>query len=314
MSCMFTIFNSIKSLNQYPILYKHPRFHLMTFGLFCAVGSFIFALIILAYFAIAGYSLRHPVFLSLVGAICIIMGARLLALVALGRHLITKPMHFLGKTAFFNQGGILGGCFWCLLVMKVERIPLWIALDGLCLAGTCCLFIGRLGCYNYGCCHGRVMTRKAFAVYYTHPDSKVIRLNPELSGAPLVPTQFLMAMFHLLMASAMVIMLACGSPPGLSALIYFISDSLFRIIIQRYRYHEFSGPKHFHTWIAMSFSIIGAGLLILYLAFPPVLPKVYFQFNLGLSQWSTYVTASIMVGLTTFACYGVHGRRIGSIF
>jgi prolipoprotein diacylglyceryltransferase len=286
----------------------------MTFGLFCAVGSFIFCLIFLAYLNIAGYPLRHPVLLSLAGAFCVIVGARLLALIALGRSLIAKPLHSLGKTAFFNQGGILGGCIWCFLILELEHIPLWIAFDGLCLAGTCCLFIGRLGCYNYGCCHGRVTTRKAFAVYYTHPESKPIRLNPELSGVPLVPTQFLMAMFHLLMAIAIVTMLANDFPPGLSALIYFISDSLFRIIIQHYRYHEFSGPKHFHSWIALSFFIIGTGLLILYLTFPPVLPAVDFQFRLSLNQWSIYLMASVMVGLTAFICYGFHGRRIGSIF
>jgi prolipoprotein diacylglyceryltransferase len=223
-------------------------------------------------------------------------------------------VYFLGKTSFFNQGGILGGCVWCLMVLKYEHVPIWIALDGLCLAGTICLFIGRLGCYNYGCCHGRVTTQKTFAVSYTHPESKVIRLSPQLRGVPLVPTQFLMAVFHLLMAAALILMFSQGFPPGLSALIYFISDSLFRIIIQHYRYHEFTGPKHFHSWIAVIFFIIGAGLLILYLAFPPVLPKVNYQFNLSANQWSTYFTASIMVGLTAFACYGVHGKKIGSIF
>jgi prolipoprotein diacylglyceryltransferase len=311
---MQKVFNSIKSLNRHPILYRHARFHLMTFGLFCAVGSFVFSLIFLAYLTIAGYPLRHPVLLSLAGAICIIVGARLLALIALGRHLLAKPMQSLGKTAFFNQGGILGGCIWCFLILRLEHIPLWIAFDGLCLAGTCCLFIGRLGCYNYGCCHGRVTTRKAFAVYYTHPESKAIRLNPTLSGVPLVPTQFLMAIFHFLMAIAIVIMLADGFPPGLSALIYFLSDSLFRIIVQHYRYHEFSGPKHFHSWIAVSFSIIGAGLLIFYLTFPPVLPAVDFQFHLSLNQWSIYMMTSVLIGLTAFVCYGVHGRQIGSIF
>jgi prolipoprotein diacylglyceryltransferase len=285
----------------------------MTFGLFCAGGSFVFSLFFLAYLAIAGYPLRHPVLISLAGAILIIAGSRLLALIALGRQLLEKPMHSLAKTAFFNQGGILGGCLWCFLIMKLEHTPLWIAYDGLCLAGTCCLFIGRLGCYNYGCCHGRVTTRKALAVYYTHPESKAIRLNPDLSGVPLVPTQFLMALFHLLMAIAIVIMLAAGVPPGLSALTYFLSDSLFRIIIQHYRYHEFSGPKHFHTWIAVSFSIIGAGLFLYYLAFPPVQPIVDFQFQLSLSQLSAYLIASSIAGLTAFVCYGVHGRQIGSL-
>lgn len=286
----------------------------MTFGLFCAVGSFVFSLVFLAYLSVAGYPLRHPVLINLAGAICIIVGAKLLALIALGKNLIARPMHSLGKTAFFNQGGILGGCVWCFLIMRLEHIPIWIAFDGLCLAGTCCLCIGRLGCYNYGCCHGRVTNRNAFAVYYTHPESKTIRLNPELSGVPLIPTQFIMAAFHLLMAAAIVLMLANGFPPGLSALIYFLSDSLFRIIIQHYRYHEFSGPKHFHSWIAVSFSIIGAGLLILYLTSPPVQPTIDFQFQLSLKQWSIYGMASVMVGLTAFVCYGVHGRQIGSIF
>jgi prolipoprotein diacylglyceryltransferase len=311
---MQKVFNSIKSLNQHPILYKHARFHLMTFGVFCAVGSFVFCLFFLAFLSVAGYPLRHPLLLSMAGAICVIVGARLLALIALGKHLLDKPLHSLGKTAFFNQGGILGGCLWCFLILRLEHVPLWIAFDGLCLAGTCCLFIGRLGCYNYGCCHGRVTTRKEFAVYYTHPESKTIRLNPGLSGLPLVPTQFLMAIFHLLMAVVMVIMLANGSPPGLSALIYFISDSLFRIVIQHYRYHEFSGPKHFHSWIAVSFSVIGVGLLMYYLAFPPAQQAVDFQFHLSLIQLSIYVMASIMVGLTAFVCYGVHGRQIGSLF
>jgi prolipoprotein diacylglyceryltransferase len=310
---MKTVFNSIKSLNQHPILYRNARFHIMTFGLFCGVGSFVFSLFFLIYLAVAGYPLRHPVLISLAGAICIIVGARLLALIALGRHLLDKPMHSLAKTAFFNQGGILGGCLWCFLILKLEHIPLWIAFDGLCLAGTCCLFIGRLGCYNYGCCHGRVTTRKTFAVYYTHPESKAIRLNSELSGVPLVPTQFIMAIFHLLMAVAIVLMLADGFPPGLSALIYFLSDSLFRIIIQHYRYHEFSGPKHFHSWIAVSFSIIGAGLLLYYLAFPPELPAVDFQFHLSLYQLSIYLMASAIAGLTAFVCYGIHGRQIGSL-
>jgi prolipoprotein diacylglyceryltransferase len=286
----------------------------MTFGLFCAVGSFVFCLFFLAYLAVAGYPLRHPLLLSMAGAICVIVGARLLALIALGRRLLQKPLHSFRKTAFFNQGGILGGCLWCFLILRLEHVPLWIAFDALCLAGTCCLFIGRLGCYNYGCCHGRVTTRKAFAVYYTHPESKTIRLNPGLSGLPLVPTQFLMAAFHLLMAVAVVLMLANDFPPGLSAVIYFLTDSLFRIIIQHYRYHEFSGPKHFHSWIAVSFSIIGVGLLIYHLAFPPALPTIDFQVHLSMSQWSIYSMASAMVGLTAFVCYGVHGRQIGSIF
>ncbi len=286
----------------------------MTFGLFCGIGSFLFALVFLAYLAVAGYPLAHPMLLSLAGAVCVILGARLLALVALGRNLFDKPMHFLGKTAFFNQGGIIGGCLFCFLIYKFEHIPLWIAFDGLCLAGTCCLFIGRLGCYNYGCCHGRVTTREALAVYYTHPESKVIRLNPKLCGAPLVPTQFMMASFHLVMAVAMVVMLGYGLPPGLSALIYFVADSVFRIIVQHYRYHEFSGPRHFHSWIAVGFTFAGICLLISYLNYPPILPGVSFQLQLSLSQWVIYTGASLVVGLTAFACYGIHGKEIGSIF
>jgi len=52
----------------------------------------------------------------------------------------------------------------------------------------------KFGCVAYGCCWGKEMATDAwYATYYTSPNSKVLRMRPDLKGKPLFPISTLMA-------------------------------------------------------------------------------------------------------------------------
>jgi prolipoprotein diacylglyceryltransferase len=211
-------------------------------------------------------------------------------------------------------GLMLAGIF----IAIAYNIPLLVMFDTTILSCTFGLFVGRLGCYNYGCCFGKSAINSP-SVSYHHPCSKVLRTNPELKDVPLLPTQIYTAYFDLLMFILFVSIVSIYSVDGLITLAFIFLFNGFRIVIQKFRYTEQSDKINFSR-TAIIYLILSLFVWVVIFGFNGwnITPQLlncswtfvewaYFNFN------APGIIASILLsGIVAFLFYGVHGRQLGT--
>jgi prolipoprotein diacylglyceryltransferase len=176
--------------------------------------------------------------------------------------------------------------------------------------------VGRLGCHNYGCCYGKP-TQSRWAVVYTHPQAKVLRLQPQLTGIPLVPTQIYSAAFNFALFGLLLLVVASLPWDGLAFLVFLLAYNGFRMVIDPWRGRTSGEPPYAKVAagiIALGMLYLGAHAIFAGQIFPyrplddPISLAGYITF-LG-SHWDALV-GSLGVGLVAFVFYGVHGKTLG---
>jgi prolipoprotein diacylglyceryltransferase len=305
----------LRSLNRNPVLFEGKSFHLVYFGLFAALAAFAYALLFLMYLDAKGVTPTHPFLALLTIAAPMIVGAKVLPFAAAGADFLRNPRRYLRQTSYFQHGGFIGaavGCFW---LSHVAGIPPWILFDGVAYGGALSLAIGRLGCYNYGCCHG-VPVGDEPNVVYTHPQSKVVRLMPHWRGVPLAPTQLISAAFNLSLFLAISVAAPRFPRDGMVAAAFLIAQSTFRLVLDPYRHQDYHGVSRFPRIMAAMYLCTGIILMALLSNWGH---WVAWRHGLGPCDFLNWARetpdaaiAALLVGLPCFVVYGYHGRTLGT--
>jgi prolipoprotein diacylglyceryltransferase len=241
----------------------------------------------------------------------------------LGSDFLRNPKKHLAETAFYNQGGQFGILIGTILIAITSKISFFACMDIILTASCIAAAFGRIGCYSYGCCHGRP-TAGRFNTVYTHPDSKVLRIFPELSNVPLVPTQLLSAAFNFFLFGTMAWILASEPKSGVASAFCIIAYNLFRVYIEKYRISvvnisERTENMKLFQRVASILSLSGIVYLLAVLWFPSnhltfVAPLTLSEFLTGHVFRSQAILALSVTFLIYIVTWGIHYNKLGQHF
>lgn len=152
-------------------------------------------------------------FVCFVCSVLPVLGWRLCSAAAEDCHLINDGKILLAlKRPGFLEAGVWPPVVAFLLSVAVcsnSISSFWLLCDSFCVAYYAMLFFTKLGCVSYGCCWGALMEKAEwYSTYYSHPESKCIRMRPDLAGKPLFPVSTMMA-FLFLKNSAIGVLIGC---------------------------------------------------------------------------------------------------------
>jgi prolipoprotein diacylglyceryltransferase len=312
-----------EKLNQNPLLYAGNNFYIVKFGLYAGVGALVGASCAVYYAKLAGIEMSLAKdFWLVVLMLFILLGSKLLHFIVCFKEFRQNPWQAIRSTAFYDQGGQIGAAFGLIIYSYLSSQSFFIFADAITYGGTIALAIGRLGCYNYGCCFGRP-TNSRFGIAYHHPASKVLRLYPNLKGVKLFPTQLLTALFNFCLFIIFNIMLLFDIKVGMIMTTYLICFNLVRMIIHFYRYNDTKAhaktqkDENIYFLIALSFFSLGVGILIYSLLPGNALPDLtYIAPHSLYSFYSLVINEPIFwwmafIALLFFLSMGIHYKKIG---
>ncbi len=240
-------------------------------------------------------------------------------LISLGREFFKAPFTHLLQTGFYMQGGVVGAIIWSILYSSVTGIPLSLVWDGLAMGALLGQVVGRVGCFNYGCCYGKPTT-SGWGTAYTNPQSKILRVNPGLTGVIVHPAQLYKAFSNLVMFSLLISLFPL--PLGTVSIIFLVYHGLSRMAFEYFRSDLFQNLKR--QWLSLKFALLSvlAGLLLIIAG--PILDGNFHRqesVTVTMNLFSLYsfletntliLGISLLIGFLTFLGYGIHGHSLGT--
>lgn len=225
-------------------------------------------------------------------------------------------IEYIRTVSFGLWGGLVGGLLILTIFALQTHTPLWALLDAFALGVPLAQIMGRLGCLNYGCCHGKECSSEHQpGIQYHNSQTKVLRFAPELKGKRLHPTQVYsilanMSIYGIIVTLALVWE---ARPLGMLAATYMTLYGLKRFSVEFLR-GEF--PRVYFMgltvwqWFSLTFIIQGVVIAVLIFSNPTQVgladPGLGWQSML--SAFGVLLLTSTIMGLV----YGTHGRKIGS--
>lgn len=315
------LIKSLAFLNNNPVMLKTESFHLVYFGLFAALGAMASLSIFCFYLHLRGFFSGLPVLpVALAFTMGDMIGVKVLYYISLGSKFFQNPKGYLNETTMYNQGGLMGMVLVGTAIGLINNINLLIMFDAMVIACSFALFLGRLGCYNYGCCFGKP-TCSHMHVKYHFDSSKIIRTNPEFKDVPLVPTQLYTAYFDLFMFIVFTGIALLYPADGLITLTFVVLFNGFRVCIQKYRFTEPSDQLNY-TKMAVFYFVFGLSIwLFLFLINGGKLIVQPLQNPLTFAAWVQFVltatglmSSMVVIGIIVFVFHGLHGRKLGTHF
>lgn len=306
-------------LNRYPILYKGKNFQFVNFGTLMVLSIFFSNTLWLFYLNAKGIELKHHLAIPVgILFVSMVFFTKFFSVFIIGTDFFKRPLHYINQTTMYNQGGILGGIVGVIIIWLMEDINLVILMDAVCYGSAFGLFIGRLACFNYGCCYGQP-TNKNLCVSYKHTQSKVLRDNPDFQNKALYPTQLIEAFFNLTIFAILSLQMKLSNYNGVIFIVFFFSYNLFRFLNQQKRA---TAKVNTLTITALVYTLIGASVLILSF----FLGELYysqtpFTKSMGIVPFLKYLINTNglflfmgLISVVTFIFYGLHGRKLGQYF
>ena len=306
-----------------PVVFYHGKsFNLVTFGLFAALSSIVGYSI--AYFflfsrglPVTEYSWFMVFFIIVPNLVC----AKLFSVFSTGRKRFLKNLRYhLNETSFYQQGGIFGFIIGLICLFYIRRIPFFLLCDAVGLGAFATMFIGRLGCYNYGCCVGKP-AQGNFGITYSDPEAKICREVPGFKGILLIPVQLIASSIDLFLFCLSVGVVHFYPFSGVILIIFLLGINLKRIILQPLRWKD-SSNKISYQWVAFIL-IITLLLMILFFyvsgevifreetAMIPFTPIMFVKFIMTNPEIFFPLFAGAVIN---FIAYGIHGKKPGTHF
>jgi prolipoprotein diacylglyceryl transferase len=228
-----------------------------------------------------------------------------------------KPFfEYIRTVSFGLWGGLVGGLAILIGFAALTQTPLLALLDSFAVGVPLAQVFGRLGCLNYGCCHGKECSSShPFGIRYFNKQTKVLRYDPELKGKRLHPTQIYAALGNLAIYSIiLMIWLRWDTrPEGLLAAVYMSLYGLKRFSVEFIR-GEF--PRIFFygltVWQWFSLSFIVVGLAVMSFALKLSDSAGVANFDAGIQSMQSGFGLLLLVSVILGLAYGTHGRKIGS--
>ena len=223
---------------------------------------------------------------------------------------------FIKVPGFGFWGGLSMGVIITILFSYQFEVSLVCLTDALVLGIPLGQLWGRLGCLNYGCCHGRECKENSWGIIYSHPDTKALRTYPYLLGVKLYPTQIYSAVMNLVIYLILGgLILSMENPiPGLLTTIFLILFGAKRFIVEFYR-GEFPRTNilglTIWQWFAVAIILPGvySAIFILELS---TLKSMEFSYTRGMDYLFELQPQVIFASLIIATIFSIHVRKIGS--
>jgi phosphatidylglycerol:prolipoprotein diacylglycerol transferase len=216
---------------MHPLLFEIGSFPVHTYGFLIAIG-FLVGLYTIRRLAIrGGLNVEQTLNLTFWSLFIGFVGARLLFVITLLDSFLQHPASALkfweGGLVFF--GGPLAAMPFVIWYTRRYKLPIWRTLDVLAPAVAIGHSIGRLGCLMAGCCHGKPTNHLWGIRFYSD------LVDRSLHGVPIHPTQLYESISLLLLFFGLIWRFRRKSFDGQIALVYFMSYSVIRSIIEIFR-------------------------------------------------------------------------------
>ena len=295
------------------VLFKTKNYNIVNFGLFAAIAAVISIFLVFSrQFQIGLNPNNYILHFSIGIPLLVVLGSRLLCILVNYKMLFTSPGKVLKQTGFAFQGGFIFVVSGLIGLTIWLNIPILMFLDTFVLALPLGHAIGRLGCFTYGCCHGK-HTNSKFGVYYTNPDSKVI-WNSKMGHIKLHPTQLYSAIANFAIFIFLnVIASSYALKAGQLSALYLIIDSSGRFLIEFLRHNSFHtifGLTSFQL-ISSIILLIGIGLFIFSNNSQVADFTNNYQFINGLKTSISFYIYYLVFFLFFFISFGIHGKKVG---
>jgi len=303
------------------VLIQGYSFTFVSFGLMVGLGALLSSLHILFY--LGSYQiLAKPAQIYQLG-LAVALGAPLSAYV-ITRVLDLKTwlsgeknfFEYIRTVSFGLWGGLVGGLLILIGFAALTQTPLLALFDSFAVGIPLAQVLGRLGCLNYGCCHGRECSSDhQLGIRYSNPQTKVLRYNPELKGKRLYPTQIYSVLGNLIIYTFILILWLNwdARPVGTLAAVYMSLHGLKRFSVEFLRGESprvyFKGLTLWQ-WFSMGFMVTGLGLLTFVINSTAAVGVG--DFTLGFQSMQSALGILILVSIIFGLAYGTHGRKIGS--
>ncbi len=257
---------------MHPFLLELGPLSIKTYGLCIAIGF-------LSGIGLSSHLLRrYGVSSELVVRVAVwtliggLLGARLLYALVEWRWTLEQPVQVLFSTSgFVFFGGLLGGLATAIWVCRKARIPYWWLGDAIAPTLALGQAFGRIGCFMFGCCYGRVCSPAWGVAFPRHVrDGQLIGApafeefpDPHRDGwsLPVVPTQLWEAAALFILCGILIYLYKRRTFVGQTLLQYLIGYGVLRCIIEHWRADPRGSLLGFSTsqWI-------GAALVVFALA------------------------------------------------
>lgn len=312
----------INFLINKPVLYHGKGFNIVGFGVFAALETAAIMFIIYFYLFIKGIDLHQISFWAMpLSFLCVWSGARIFHWIALGKEFFKDPIKYLMDTGFYMQGGVVGAIVWIFGMSFYGNIPFSIVCDSMAWGGLIGQFIGRLGCFNYGCCYGKETSSK-IGVSYSNLESKILRWQPELKGISVHPSQLYMAGINLLTFIVFAFLINSNIQNGLISVIYLAWHGITRIGVEQFRsdiiFKEGRNWATFKlavglTFLSFLFWFFGASFDSSFKTVSLNVLNVSFENFFVLLKNHTIIIFPILIStIIAFIGYGIHGEKLGT--
>ncbi len=303
------------------VLIQGQTFTFVSFGLLVGLGAFLGMVHI--WFYLSSYHILPSAAQANKLALTLALGAPLSAYI-ITRLLDIKAwlsgekklIEYIRTVSFGLWGGLLGGLSILVGFSLIAQTPFLALLDAFALGVPLAQVMGRIGCLNYGCCHGVECSSKTQpGIRYYNTQTKVLRYEPKLRGKRLHPTQIYSAAANLtIYLIILVLWLAWDTRPiGILAASYMTLYGLKRFSVEFFR-GEFPRVYFYGLtlwqWFSLSFVFLGLATIVFVMINGQAVGPSDFNMGIyGLKASSVVLLASALImGLV----YGTHGKKIGS--
>jgi prolipoprotein diacylglyceryl transferase len=243
----------------------------------------------------------------------VLLGARAFSVLLDGAALFRDPIRTLLKPGYMLHGGVFGGSAAMMGWAWYAQVSVLPILDAWALAMPLGEAICRLGCFVYGCCHGKP-TDGTVSVCYHSEQSKVVRTRPELQGVPIHPAQIYASAAHTLQFLVFLALLPFIEHAGVLAGLYLVSHPVIRVFLERFRLDDrgrIGVLTHTNVYSALQFL---AGVVMLTLA-SGWTSRPALDWSGRMEAFADTPGALALWGvLATVAClaFGLHYKKVGS--
>ena len=217
---------------MYPELFRIGDFPITTYGIWLALGM-LFALYAAARLGASDGIAKDRIYdlglWTLVGGL---IGSKLL-MIAVEPNVEIFTFDFLRSGGVF-YGGLIGGFFAVVLVVRWYKLPFWRVADAFAPAVALGQAFGRQGCFAAGCCYGKE-THLPWGVHFTdlgHEYTGVPIYGPGGADLFLHPTQLIESFTMLAVFGLLVWLHKRKKFDGQILIAYGIIYALFRFSIE----------------------------------------------------------------------------------
>ncbi|MBE7558101.1 prolipoprotein diacylglyceryl transferase [bacterium] len=258
---------------MHPFILELGPFSIKSYGLFIAIGF-------LAGIRLSSHLLkRDGVSSELVVRVAVwtllggLLGARLLYAIVAWEDTLAAPLSVIFSTSgFVFYGGLIGGLATAVYVCRKNRIPYWWLGDAAAPTLALGQAFGRIGCFMFGCCHGRVCDSAWGVAFPEHwRDGRLIGApaaerfpDPSHPGwsLPVVPTQLWEAGALFILCALLVFLYDRRKFVGQTLLEYLAAYGMVRFTLEFWRGDPRGSFLWFSTsqWIALGMIAFALGM------------------------------------------------------